>query len=83
MKVLVVGGHHTSSLVVAKLLKKKGVEVLWAGHVHSLSGDDSVSAEFKEVRKAGIEFRELVTGKYHRQSKLGFLNSLGLKSVGF
>ncbi len=60
------GGHHTSALEVAKALKNKGWEIIWFGHRHSIWGDKSDSAEYKEVTAAGIKFYDLRAGKFYR-----------------
>ena len=60
------GGHHTGALEVAKELKNKGWKIVWLGHRFSMWGDASDSAEYKEVKEAGIEFHELLAGKFHR-----------------
>ncbi len=67
MKTLVfTGGHHTSALVVAKELILQGkYEVVWFGHRHSMWGDKSDSAEYKEVTAAGIKFYDLKAGKFY------------------
>lgn len=67
MKTLVfTGGHHTGALEVAKELKNKGWRIVWFGHRFSMWGDTSDSAEYKEVTEAGIEFHELLAGKFYR-----------------
>lgn len=77
------GGHHTSALVVATLLKKQGWEIIWLGHKYSMWGDTSPSAEYREVTAFGIKFIELKAGKLHNtfhpqkllQVPLGFVRS--------
>ena len=65
-KLVFTGGHHTSALVVAKELQKKGWKILWFGHKHSMWADKSDSAEYREVTSAGIKFYDLHAGKFHR-----------------
>lgn len=66
MKTLVfTGGHHTGALEVAKRLKERGWRIVWFGHKHSMWNDSSHSSEFKEVTEAGIEFHDLLAGKFH------------------
>lgn len=66
MKTLVfTGGHHTGALEVAKTLKDKGWKIVWFGHKHSMWNDNSHSSEYKEVTEAGIEFHDLLAGKFH------------------
>jgi len=60
------GGHHTSALVVAKeLILQDKYKVVWFGHRHSMWGDKSDSAEYKEVTAAGIKFYDLKAGKFY------------------
>ena len=67
MKTLVfTGGHHTGALEVARRLKEKGWRIVWFGHRHSMWNDTSDSAEFKEVTSEGIEFHDLLAGKFHK-----------------
>jgi UDP-N-acetylglucosamine--N-acetylmuramyl-(pentapeptide) pyrophosphoryl-undecaprenol N-acetylglucosamine transferase len=61
--IVITGGHHNSALVVAKLLVKKDYSVVWIGHRHSSRGDTSDSAEYVEVKAAGIKFHNLEAGK--------------------
>ena len=65
-KVIFTGGHHSSGLVVAEAMKKAGWEVIWIGHRRSMRGDESETAEYLEVVRAGITFYELKTAKIYR-----------------
>lgn len=66
MKTLVfTGGHHTGALEVAKRLKERGWKIVWFGHKHSMWNDASHSSEYKEVTETGIEFHDLLAGKFH------------------
>jgi UDP-N-acetylglucosamine--N-acetylmuramyl-(pentapeptide) pyrophosphoryl-undecaprenol N-acetylglucosamine transferase len=60
------GGHHNSSLVIAKELKKEGFPIAWIGHKFNNRHDKSLSAEFQEVAAANIPFFWLKTGKFYR-----------------
>jgi UDP-N-acetylglucosamine--N-acetylmuramyl-(pentapeptide) pyrophosphoryl-undecaprenol N-acetylglucosamine transferase len=64
-KLIFTGGHHTSALVVAKELKKQGIEIIWFGHRHSMWADKSDSGEYKEVTQEGIKFYDLQAGKFY------------------
>lgn len=67
MQIVITGGHHSSGLAVVKKLKEKGVNnFLWLGHKYSMWGDKNVSAEYNEVKKAGIPFKELKAGKVYK-----------------
>ncbi len=60
------GGHHTSALALAQKLQSDGWRIFWIGHKFSQWQDKSVSAEFREVRAADIDFYDLKAGKiYH------------------
>ncbi len=72
------GGHHNSALVLAKLLCKRGFKIIWFGHKHTMFREKSLSAEFLEVKEAGIPFIELKTGKFYRT-----LNPLILAKIPF
>ena len=76
--IIFTGGHHNSALVVAKLLVKKGFKVIWFGHKHTMFREKSLSAEFLEIKDAGIPFVELKTGKFYRT-----LNPLILLKIPF
>lgn len=57
--IVVTGGHHNSALVVAKEFVSRGVKVAWIGHRKSSRGDTVDSAEYLEVKSAGIPFFDL------------------------
>lgn len=63
---VITGGHHTGSLVVAKTLRNHGWTIFWVGHRHSMWGDTSDSAEYREVTSAGFPFFDLKAGKLYR-----------------
>lgn len=60
------GGHHTSSLVVAKALARQGWQIVWFGHRHSMWHDQTDSAEYREVTAAGFNFIDLKAGKFYK-----------------
>lgn len=67
---VITGGHHTSALVIAKALANRGWNIVWFGHRHSMWGDQSDSAEYKEVTATGIVFYDLKAGKFYRTFNL-------------
>ncbi len=71
-KIVFTGGHHNSSLEVAKKLEKLGYEIHWIGHKFAAKGDKSLSAEYQEVTSAGFPFYILKTGKFYRQNPFAF-----------
>lgn len=84
-RIVFVGGHHNSALVVATELKRLGYEVIWLGHKFTIRGDKAVSAEYLEVTAEGIPFYELKAGKVYRKKDpvefvkviFGFFQALG------
>lgn len=66
-KIVFTGGHHNSALSVARELQSsQDLETVWYGHKHTMAGDSSVSAEYREVTESGIQFRELHAGKVYK-----------------
>ena len=45
--------------------EEKGWNIIWYGHRHSMWGDESDSAEYREVTAAGIKFYDLKAGKFY------------------
>lgn len=72
-KIVFTGGHHTSALVVADELRKKGFQIIWLGHKYTMVGINNVSLEFQDVTKRKIKFFELKTGKFHRSGLKSWL----------
>lgn len=68
------GGHHNSTLEVAKCCREAGYQVYWLGHKFASLGDKSFSAEYQEVTAANIKFTELKAGRFYR--RLNFLEVL-------
>ena len=83
MKIVFTGGHHTSSLVVAKALQEKGQEIVWFGHKKTMWKEPSLSLEYEDVKAIGIPFVEIKAGKLYREFNLlkilripyGFINA--------
>lgn len=85
MKKLIIftGGHHNSTLEIAKAVIKEGYDVLWLGHKFNSGDNKSLSAEYQEVIAAKINFLELKTGRFYKKVSLfelikivfGFLQS--------
>lgn len=74
MKIIFIGGHHNSALVVARLLKERGHRIFWFGHKHTMRKEKSLSAEYLEIKKYKFPFFEIRTGKfYHSYNPLEFL----------
>lgn len=85
MNIVFTGGHHNSALEVARHIMelRPDIKVIWLGHKHSSIYDKSISAEYKEVTNAGIEFKDLKAGKVYKTFQpmhwlrlpLGFIQS--------
>lgn len=74
--ILITGGHATPALAVISELKKRGyTNFLWVGHKYNQHGNTEVSAEFKLVNEAGIEFQNLKAGKINRKITISNLLS--------
>ncbi len=72
--ILFTGGHHNSTLEIAKATQKNGFSVLWLGHKFNSGDNKSFSAEFQEVSQAKIQFLELKTGRFYK--KIGLFEGL-------
>jgi UDP-N-acetylglucosamine--N-acetylmuramyl-(pentapeptide) pyrophosphoryl-undecaprenol N-acetylglucosamine transferase len=72
MKKLIIftGGHHNSTLEIAKASQKEGFNVLWLGHKFNSGDNKSLSGEFLEVTEAKIQFLELKTGRFYKKINL-------------
>lgn len=68
------GGHHNSTLEVAKQSIAQGYQAIWFGQKYNSGDGKSLSAEFQEVSMSKIPFVELKTGKFYK--KIGILEGL-------
>ncbi len=84
MKIVMIGGHHSSALPVIQKLREeeKDLTIHWFGHRHSLKGDRNDTLEYKEITGLGIEFIELVSGKVYKNLSFGNLFKI-LKALVF
>ncbi len=65
-RIVFTGGHHTSALVIAKSLIRRGYEIFWFGHKYTMRGVTNLSLEWQEINQAGIRFIDLSSGKIHQ-----------------
>ncbi len=72
--IVFIGGHHNSTLEVAKSAQKNNFQTLWLGHKFNHSDNKSFSAEYQEVTLAKIPFLELKTGRFYK--KINFFEVL-------
>jgi len=68
MKLVIIGGHHSSALPVIKKLKQehKDVKVHWIGHKYSQKGNTKPTLEYIEITELKIPFYNLVAGKFYK-----------------
>ncbi len=81
MKIAIVGGHLTPALSVIESLPKD-VKLVYVGRKHALEGDKAVSLEYETIKKLGIEFVDLKTGRFQRSFSRYTLPSLGRVPFG-
>lgn len=83
MKILVTGAHFTPAVATIEELEKvKEVEIIYAGRRTTLEGDDSLSAESKELTSLGIKFIPIITGRLQRSFSIYTILSLLKIPVG-
>ena len=86
MKIAITGGHLTPAVAVIEVLQKDKQKVVFFGRKHAFDGDTSLSFEYQTIKKIGIPFHEIETGKIKRHLSLDALKSLikipkGLKTT--
>lgn len=65
MKIVIIGGHHISALVLAKLLLQRNHQVVWFGTRYPRWPEKTVGTEYRQVKRAGFPFWDLKAGKFH------------------
>jgi len=84
MKVLITGGHPTPALALIEEIKnKKKIEIVFVGRKYPILGEKTFSFEYKEIKKRGIKFIDLKTGKLPRFFTKEIFINLWLFLVGF
>lgn len=69
MKIVIIGGHHISALVLAKELRNRKHQVYWLGTRFPRWPEKTEGVEYRQVKAAGFPFYELRTGKFHANLK--------------
>lgn len=82
MKVAIIGGHFSPAFCVIQELPK-GTEIIYIGRKHSLEGDKGLSLEYKYIKKKGIRFVTLITGRLQRSFSKYTIPSLMKLPIGF
>ncbi len=86
MKIAITGGHLAPAVAVIEALQKEKNKVVFFGRKHAFDGDMSLSFEYQTVKRLGIPFHEIETGKIKRHFTLDAVKSLtkvpkGLRST--
>jgi UDP-N-acetylglucosamine--N-acetylmuramyl-(pentapeptide) pyrophosphoryl-undecaprenol N-acetylglucosamine transferase len=81
MKIVLIGGHLSPALSLIEHLKKD--EVLYIGRKHAMEGDASTSLEYQTLKKMGINFEMLNTGRLQRKLTIYTIPSLLKIPLGF
>lgn len=82
MKIVIVGGHHVSALVLAKLLRARDYKIFWFGTRYPRWPEKTEGIEYQQVMAAGFPFFDLKAGKFYKNFKtwwripLGFFQAL-------
>jgi len=66
MKIVIIGGHHISALVLAKKLKQLGHDIHWFGARYPRWPEKTEGNEYRQVTQEGILFYDLKAGKFHK-----------------
>lgn len=66
MKIVIIGGHHISALVLAKYLKEKHHQIYWFGTRYPRWPEKTEGIEYRQVRAENLAFIDLKTGKFHQ-----------------
>lgn len=64
MKIIIIGGHHISALVLAKYLKKRGHQVYWFGTRYPRWPEKTEGLEYRQVKAENLPFIDLKAGKF-------------------
>ena len=84
MKILITGGHPTPALaLIDELKKKKNLKIVFVGRKHPVIGEKTLSFEYQEIKKRGVKFIDLKTGKLPRFFTKEIFINFGLLFFGF
>ncbi len=84
MKVLITGGHPAPAFALIERLEDlKQVEFFLVGKKYALSGEKTLSFEYKQALKKGIKFYNLETGRFTRSLKRTWLLNFFKVIFGF
>lgn len=82
MKILITGGHLTAALALLPLLTHRH-NVLFIGRKYAFEADAAPSFEYETMRRLGIPFRTITTGRLQRRFSPHTIPSLMKFPIGF
>jgi len=62
------GGHHNSSIPLAKKFKNDGCNIVYVGHKVTQKRNRELSSEYKEVTALGFSFINFVSPKFYKNN---------------
>ncbi len=84
-KIVVTGGHLTPALATIAQIRKldPGIKIYFFGRKYAVEGDKATSFEYLEVKKHGLPFFEITTGRLQRKLTKRTLVTLAKLLPGF
>lgn len=85
MKIIIVGGHLAPALAIIDELKKNisDLKIVFVGRKYPLTGEKTLSLEYKEIKKRNIEFVNFETGRLTRFFSLKSIINFLKIPIGF
>lgn len=84
-KIVICGGHLTPALALIEELKeqKPSPQIYFFGRKYATEGSKNISAEYQQIKKLGINFYEITSGRLQRRWTRYTIPSLLKIPVGF
>lgn len=82
MRIVIIGGHFSPALSVIEALPSQS-QVLVIGRKFGLEGDKALSLEYQTIKKMGISFKSITTGRLQRKFTKHTIFSLIKLPIGF
>lgn len=82
MKIVIIGGHFTPALAVIEALEKHN-EIIYFGRKYTFENDKTESLEYQTIKKRGITFVPITTGRLQRKFTKKTIPSLAKIPYGF
>lgn len=65
--IIITGGHFSPALaVIEELQKRKNYHIYYLGRKKALEGDQAPALEYQAIKKLGISFLPIITGRFQR-----------------